>query len=1057
VDARQRHQRPGQRQVRLHRERYRAVVHRLQHAGPGRQHLPGVGHHLRLARPDPRDPDGAGQRRLGCHRHRLRLGRQTTTSGPYYETSLTAGTIIGAAEDLVNAQDTQVYDGAGRVVRDISSSQGTETWETDTSYGGNYTTTTYSCSATVPSCGGTPETTFTNGLGLTTAIDQYHSGVPANPSDPASDYDKTSYAYTPAKQLAGITDSAGNSWAYTYDLNGNTLTESDPDAGTTTSTYDAAGQLLTTTSADGKTTSYVYDKDGRKTAEYDTTGDAPETASNEIASWTYDTLAKGQLTSSSSYYGGQAYTEAVGGYNAFGEPTETYTTIPSAQGKLAGNYVTEDNYTATGQLASYEDSAAGGLPQETVSYGYNTAGQPVSATGIWAYVSSLSYGEYGLPQEYELGPTSAPAYVVDSYDPQTQRLTEQQTSAGVTPQVIDDQKYTYDNVGDILSENDTPASGPAQAQCFQYDYLGRLVQAWSQGASCTSTSTPSATAESGAAAPYWDTYTYNAIGNLTSLASTGTDGTVTTTTETYPATGAAQPHAPTQQTVSGGATGATSYSYDAAGQLTSESGSTSESLAWADDGELASITSPATATSPTSSYLYDSDGNLLIEKDPGQTTLFLADEEIVLNTAANTMSGTRYYTIGGSTMAARTSAGSVQYLVGDQQGTSSVAIDSATLAVTRRYYDPYGNELGPEPASWPGVKGFIGGTQDTATGLTNLGAREYNPASAQFISPDPLIDPSDPQDLNPYAYAGDSPATDSDPSGAAMTRGGGGGSSTPPPGQCWYSSSCGLTTPPPGIGSPGNSGSGSGSRGTNRGGSNGTSGGSGPYGASSYFTLNPEICGLDCLSTLTPDKPQPKGPGAKAATTRKTNGSLASDGCGPNDVFDPSLPGGKFVVGEGYGSCVGKNSGAEQTVASNAAARRDTTSGAVLVMEAEDIAGLPDYVNYCESAGPYTQCLTVTRDLSVYKSMGLGLSSTPAVSYTGGFILGPHTNADIDSFVSGPSLGLTGPIGVDDLIGGVTWGNEGECCKGDFAAEMGVSSSPGYSFSQSYTDLIWRP
>ncbi len=137
------------------------------------------------------------------------------------------------------------------------------------------------------------------------------------------------------------------------------------------------------------------------------------------------------------------------------------------------------------------------------------------------------------------------------------------------------------------------------------------------------------------------------------------------------------------------------------------------------------------------------------------------------------MSGTRYYTIGGQTVAARTSNGDVQYLAGDQQGTDTLAIDYATLAVTRRYYDPYGNPIGTPPSSWPGTKGFVGGTTDTATGLTNLGAREYNPATGTFISPDSLISPYDPQDLNAYAYATDNPSTDSDPSGQMFCDGGG--------------------------------------------------------------------------------------------------------------------------------------------------------------------------------------------------------------------------------------------------------------------------------------------
>jgi RHS repeat-associated protein len=107
----------------------------------------------------------------------------------------------------------------------------------------------------------------------------------------------------------------------------------------------------------------------------------------------------------------------------------------------------------------------------------------------------------------------------------------------------------------------------------------------------------------------------------------------------------------------------------------------------------------------------------------------------------------------------------VQYLVGNQQGTAGVAVDAASLAVTRRYYDPYGNPVGVAPESWPGTRGFVGGTADPATGLTDLGAREYDPATGAFISPDPLLSPGDPQDLNGYAYAGDSPVSNSDPSG----------------------------------------------------------------------------------------------------------------------------------------------------------------------------------------------------------------------------------------------------------------------------------------------------
>jgi RHS repeat-associated protein len=186
-------------------------------------------------------------------------------------------------------------------------------------------------------------------------------------------------------------------------------------------------------------------------------------------------------------------------------------------------------------------------------------------------------------------------------------------------------------------------------------------------------------------------------------------------------------------------------------------------VSWNDAGQLSSVTTTGTGAG-TTSYVYDASGGLLLQTDPGTVTLYLPDEQIVQSTATGATSGTRYYSIRGVTVAARASAGTVTYLTGDQQGTASVAIDSATLAVTR-YYDPDGNPVGAAPSSWPGTKGFVGGTADPATGLTNLGAREYNPGTASFISPDSIITPYDPPDLNPYIYAADSPATDSDPTG----------------------------------------------------------------------------------------------------------------------------------------------------------------------------------------------------------------------------------------------------------------------------------------------------
>ncbi|WP_436318831.1 RHS repeat domain-containing protein [Streptomyces griseofuscus] len=65
-------------------------------------------------------------------------------------------------------------------------------------------------------------------------------------------------------------------------------------------------------------------------------------------------------------------------------------------------------------------------------------------------------------------------------------------------------------------------------------------------------------------------------------------------------------------------------------------------MSWDDQGNLASVSD--TATGGTTSYLYDTDGNLVLRTDPGQATLFVDGDQIVENTSTQAISGTRYIT-----------------------------------------------------------------------------------------------------------------------------------------------------------------------------------------------------------------------------------------------------------------------------------------------------------------------------------------------------------------------------------------------------------------------------
>jgi RHS repeat-associated protein len=688
-------------------------------------------------------------------------GWKSLVSNPYVTGGAPSGTLVQATDADVPSQAGYVYDGVGRVVRQVTFQNASELWETDTTYGGDYTT-------VVPPSGGTPHTTFTEGRGLTTAIWQYHDGVTPGVTVPPSGYDKTTYSYTPARKLAGITDAASNAWSYQYDLAGNQTSATDPDTGTTASTYDPAGQLMTTTNADSQQVSYVYDADGRKIASYDTTGGAGETSADQIAAWKFDTIKKGKLTSSSTFYGGLTYTKQVTGYNGFGLPIGTVTIIPTGA-PLAGNYSqTLSYFSGSEQLAGYGDGPYGGLPAETVSLGYDAANEPNSlGSPAWNYVASLSYTDLAQPQEYTMGTTATPAWLQQTYDAQNRPHTST-FQAGLTPVTLDATTYSFDNSGNLTQEADTPSGGPAQVQCFQYDYLARLDQAWSQGTSGCSAG-PSQPAESGAAAPYWEQYSYDVTGNLTGITSTPASGSATTIATQFPFTSTA--HAPSSQTVTppSGGTSTTTYAYYASGGMKTATGpAKNESLTWDAAGRLKSVTvTPSGGPATTTNYLYDADGQLLMQQATGGvTTLYLPDTEITQNGTGAAATGTRYYSLGGVTVAARSSVGSVAYLDGDLHGTSTLAVDISSLAATRRYFDPYGNPAGAAPGSWIGMRAFVGGTADPGTGLTSLGLREYLPGLGEFISPDPLLVPYDPQNLNPYAYASDNPSTKSDPSGA---------------------------------------------------------------------------------------------------------------------------------------------------------------------------------------------------------------------------------------------------------------------------------------------------
>ncbi|GAB2819429.1 RHS repeat-associated core domain-containing protein [Actinoallomurus bryophytorum] len=682
-------------------------------------------------------------------------GKTARSYASYYAAGAPDSALFGIdTPGDVESQTAYDYDGLGRVTTErflIGGGAGQEKWRTTTTYSGDRVTAD-------PPTGATPTTTISDARGNVTEVRQYKAG------SPTGDFDATKYTYTPAGKPATVTDAAGNKWTHTYDLRGREIRTDDPDKGTTTTSYDDLDQATSTQDARGKKLFFTYDSIGRKTEE------RQDSASGTLlTSWLYDTIRKGQLTSVTRNIGGASYVATNNAYDNLNQPTRTTYTVPSVTGeeKLAGSYQynTRYNLDNTVQSTSFPlVSQASGMPAEVVAYSYDELRRPTTTTGNSTYVTKSLYSLTGKPEQYELSTGAKKTWLTYSYEYGTQRLAESRTERQDIAGVDRDAKYTYDDAGNVTSATDSSRAG-TDSQCFAYDYLQRLTDAWTPTGAC---GTAPAKNLLGGPAPYWTSYSYDPTGNRTSETQHGTNAVAadTTRTYTYPAPGHGQ-HQLQSVTQTGAAGSRTdSFGYDATGNITTRAvGGRNQTLTWDSEGNLATTAEAA----GTTGYAYDADGSRLLRRDPTSTTLYLPNMELRLDKTTNTVSGTRYYSHAGALIATRTAAG-VQFLSSDPHGTAELSVDAATQAEAQRRFTPFGQFRGSPSGIWPTDKGFVGGTIDP-DGLTHLGAREYDSDTGRFISVDPLFDQDDPQSWNGYAYADDNPVTGSDADGTHLCGG----------------------------------------------------------------------------------------------------------------------------------------------------------------------------------------------------------------------------------------------------------------------------------------------
>ncbi|GAA3993880.1 RHS repeat-associated core domain-containing protein [Streptomyces plumbiresistens] len=685
----------------------------------------------------------------------------------YDTTSKPTSTYTRAEYGESPSQTETVYDGAGRATRSTFLIGGVAQWSSTTSYTGDST-------ATSAVEGGSATRVFTDAQGRTTERREY-----AGTSPSGSTYTSTAYKYTRDGLLKTVTGPDGEQWSSGYDLFGRQTSATDPDTGTTATTYTPLDQQDTTVDQRGTKLLYGYDAIGRSTAVWETS----KTDANKLVAYAYDTAAKGQLDSTTRYVGGtagDAYKDAVVSYDSLYRTTETSFTLPSddplvTSGAVPSATLTfKTDYNVDGTVASTYEPAAGGLDDEYISTTYTDAALPKTVSGTSGYLLGASYSARGEVEQLTLGASAAAgtpkAYVSNTWEEGTGRLTESHVTTTRHAYMLQDLRYGYDDAGNVLSISDPTTlggAGEADNQCFAYDGYRRLTEAWTpKTADCSAAGRTTANLDG--ASPYWTSYTYNDAG----LRTTETEHTAGGTAAQRYCYAADRPHALKATTTSGDClTAGQEYDYNEIGATkTRPDGTATQTLTWNSEGKPATVTESGTgAASGTTEYVYDAEGNLLIRRNTqGESILYLGATEVHHNAANGDIWGQRYYTAGSSTIAVRSNesgAETLSFLAGDTHGTSTLAVTSTDLAVTKRYLTPFGESREGGTGTWMDDKSFLGKTADDDTGLTHIGAREYDPSIGRFISVDPLLTVDQHQSLNGYSYANNTPVTQFDPTG----------------------------------------------------------------------------------------------------------------------------------------------------------------------------------------------------------------------------------------------------------------------------------------------------
>ncbi|APU19207.1 DNRLRE domain-containing protein [Actinoalloteichus sp. GBA129-24] len=619
-------------------------------------------------------------------------------------------------------------------------------------------------------------------------------------TDPSGD--TTTYEYDVLYQPIRTIDAAGVRTETGYDALGRPLRAVDGAGRVTLARYDQAGRILTETSRDPESnarlreTSFTHDAAGNQTGVTDPVG--------ATSTFVYDALGR-VVEQTEPVAEGESITTSLG-YDAAGNPTR----FTDGRG-----HATYTGYNSLGLVESVIEPATEAHPaaaDRTWTTAYDVVGDPVRMVSPGGVTRDRVFDALGnLVRENGSGAEAPTGERVLDYDA-LGRVTAAGTPAGLNT-------YGYDDRGNLVT-----AGGPGGVAQFGYDASGRPVSRIDDAGQATFSY------DDGRLASVADGLTgvgqelgYDEAGQLSSI--DYGDGRVRAliydefgrqTGDVLTDAGGAEITAIeygfdladrlTSKTTSGTAgAGENTYGYDLAGRLTSwasPAGETTE-YDWDGAGNRIAVGDKTAAYDERNRLLSDGDytyehtarGTVAGRDSSGLVEEFSFDafDRLIARggttydydaldrvVARNGVGGFSYAGLSiepvsdGASVFGRgpddellawSDADAVALAVSDRHGDVIGGLPVTGAALTgSRAYDPFGQVV--DTAGSTGIIGFQGDWTDPDTGMTNMGARWYDPASAAFLSRDDIDLPSSPSILtNRYTYGAGAPTNFVDPDG----------------------------------------------------------------------------------------------------------------------------------------------------------------------------------------------------------------------------------------------------------------------------------------------------